>query len=149
MKKEIITIAVLFALAIVFSIYFDAESNQNTVCIKEECFNVEVAQTSEERQRGLMFRESLGADEGMFFVFDGQGTYPFWMKNTLIPLDIIWIDNNLKIVHIASNVQPCESDPCPSVIPGAEATYVLEIASGRATEVGIQIGDEALINNFG
>ena len=73
------------------------------------CFQVELARTESERDQGLMYRKELDKNKGMLFIFDKEGIYPFWMKNTLIPLDMIWIDSNNKIVFIAQNVQPCKT----------------------------------------
>ena len=67
----------------------------------------EIVDTPETIERGLMFRKSLGPNEGMLFVFEQAGFYPFWMKNTLIPLDIIWLDADWRIVSIAASVPPC------------------------------------------
>jgi hypothetical protein len=120
---------------------------QNEVCYKEHCFLVELAKTKEEKEKGLMFRNHLDKDKGMLFIFDKKEIYPFWMKNTLIPLDIIWIDENQKIVFISKNNQPCLTDNCPSVNPGVKAKDVLEINAGVAEELGIKTG-EALEFSF-
>ena len=101
---------------------------------------VEVAADDSTRGQGLMFRDRLGPDRGMIFLFPQSGDYPFWMKNTLIPLDMIWIDEQKRIVHIAPNVQPCKADPCPSVPAGGTAKYVLEVAAGVTTRHGLANG---------
>ena len=102
---------------------------------------VEVVSDPETRAQGLMFRSSLGRDHGMLFVFPVTEVYPFWMKNTLIPLDIIWIDEARKIVHIAHDMPPCRADPCLSHSPGVKARYVLELAAGEARARGLREGD--------
>jgi uncharacterized membrane protein (UPF0127 family) len=79
-----------------------------------------------------MYRDQLREGTGMLFFFPATGDYPFWMKNTLIPLDLIWIDESHKVVHVAGNVPPCKADPCPSYPPNAPARYVLELAAGMA-----------------
>jgi len=117
-----------------------------TVCAGEKCFQVEVAKTESQRERGLMYREELGRDKGMLFIFDEDGMYPFWMKNTLIPLDMVWISSTGKVVFIAENVQPCKSLLCPSVIPGAIAKYVLEVNAGICKDIGLKVGDSLSIN---
>ena len=91
----------------------------------------------------------MDKDKGMFFIFESEGTYPFWMKNTLIPLDIIWIDNRNKIVYIAENAQPCPASTliCPSISPLGNAKYVLEINGGLCQALGIKAGDEVSIKN--
>jgi uncharacterized membrane protein (UPF0127 family) len=104
---------------------------------------VEIADTESTRQRGLMFRKSLGPDEGMLFVFDAPGFYPFWMKNTLIPLDMLWLDREGRVVSIASAVPPCRADPCPSYPPaaGTTALYVVEVNAGFAKQHGVKVAD--------
>jgi len=106
---------------------------------------VEIAATEEARQRGLMFRERLASGEGMVFVFDEVGHYPFWMKNTLIALDMIWVDPQFRVVHVAHAVPPCRADPCPDYGPPAppagNAIYVVEVVSGFAKSHGVKPGD--------
>lgn len=102
---------------------------------------VEVAADDSTRAQGLMFRDQLPQDRGMIFLFNESGNYPFWMKNTLIPLDMIWIDDQKRIAHIAANVPPCKADPCPSVSAGdGNAKYVLEVAAGVAARHGLANG---------
>jgi len=95
---------------------------------------VEVAADNDTREQGLMYRDRLQDGEGMIFLFAKPGDYPFWMKNTLIPLDILWIDEGHKIVHVAHDVPPCKADPCPNVPPNATASSVLEVAAGMAAK---------------
>jgi uncharacterized membrane protein (UPF0127 family) len=94
----------------------------------------ELAVTPRERERGLMFREKLEPDQGMLFVFEEEDLYSFWMKNTLIPLDIIWLNSHQQIVHIEKNVPPCPQEPCPGYLPRYPALYVLELKAGQAEE---------------
>ena len=101
----------------------------------------ELAVTDEERQRGLMFREKLGLDQGMLFVFEEESKYAFWMKNTLIPLDMLWIDKDRRIVHIRRNVPPCKEDPCPSYGPDRAGLYALELAAGASDRFGLKLFD--------
>lgn len=103
--------------------------------------SVEIADTEPVRERGLMFREQLAPNEGMVFVFPASGYYPFWMKNTLIPLDMIWLDARGRVVSIAQSVPPCKADPCPSYPPDGNATYVIEVVSGFARQHGLKAGD--------
>ena len=72
---------------------------------------VEIAANDETRAQGLMYRDQLREGTGMLFLFPATGDYPFWMKSTLIPLDMVWIDENRKVVHVASDVPPCQADP--------------------------------------
>lgn len=110
--------------------------------IADRDLTVEVAQTSAERERGLGGRTSLAQDAGMLFVFQNPARYGFWMKDTLIPLDMIWIDRDGKIVDLVQDVQP---DSYPTVYtPKSPAQYVLEVNAGFARRYGI-VADQAVI----
>ncbi len=88
-----------------------------------------------------MFRERLDPDHAMLFFFPTAGQHPFWMKNTLLPLDMIWLDREKRILHIESNVPPCRADPCPNYGPsGDSAMFVLETAAGVAERERLKIG---------
>ncbi len=95
---------------------------------------VEIAANDETRAQGLMFRDRVAPGAGMLFLFPQTGDYPFWMKNTLVPLDMIWIDETRKVVHVHADVPPCKADPCPSYPPDAQARYVLELGAGEAAK---------------
>jgi uncharacterized membrane protein (UPF0127 family) len=122
-------------------------------CIKEEgkesartcfedgfCVKAEVVREPEEMQRGLMFREGLAEDEGMLFVFPQEGVVPFWMKNMLFPIDIIWISEEKLVVHIERDVPPCREDPCPSYPPKGAALYVLEVPANQTLKHSVKEG---------
>lgn len=100
----------------------------------------ELAVTPSERAKGLMFRKSINPDEGMLFVLE-EGVNSFWMKNTLIPLDMIWLDASKTIVHIEAEVPPCKEDPCPSYGPDCDTKYVLELKAGRAKDLSLKLYD--------
>ena len=102
---------------------------------------VEIAADDDTRTQGLMFRDHLADDRGMIFLFPQKGEYPFWMKNTLIPLDMIWIDEARRIAHVGHDIPPCKADPCPSYPPNAQAKYVLEVAAGVAAKHHLKDGD--------
>lgn len=105
-------------------------------------FAVEVADQPKEWQRGLMERSSLAPNRGMLFVFPEQAPRAFWMMNTLIHLDIIFADDDGRILNIAMDVPPCAAPRrCPSYRSVAPARYVLEIPGGRAQALGVQPGD--------
>ncbi len=108
----------------------------------EQVFRVEVADNNYLRQRGLMFRENLDADQGMIFLFENSAPHSFWMKNTLLDLDIIWINENWEIVDIQT-VPPCRTENCPSYIPAQNAQYVLEIGAGKFRG---KVGDKIKFN---
>ncbi|HVE70888.1 MAG TPA: DUF192 domain-containing protein [Thermoanaerobaculia bacterium] len=102
---------------------------------------LEIANDGELRAQGLMYRDHLPPDRGMLFLFPEDGDYPFWMKNTRIPLDMIWIDASHRIAAVKFEVPPCKADPCPSYPPNARARYVLEVAGGVARQHGLKAGD--------
>ncbi len=110
--------------------------------------NAEVAETPSETQRGLMFRTSLPEDSGMLFVFDRDQPLTFWMMNTSIPLDGIFISSLLRVVSIAENLKPCPSSDCrnPQYFTSATpATYVLEVNAGFSRKNGITSGTQVSI----
>ncbi len=116
------------------------------VCFGQDvCLRVEVADTDAERQKGLMFRRSLPADRGMLFIFPQEDTWGFWMKNTNVPLDIIWMDSSGRVVGIAHNVQPSHLDQPPVFKNDRPAKYVLEANAGFADGNKIAVGDTARI----
>jgi len=117
---------------------------EKKVCFNDNCFYVELAETSGEKSQGLMYRENLAENRGMLFIFDQEGPYSFWMKNTLIPLDIIWLDENKEVVFIVKNAQPCKQEICPSIKPDNEAKYVLEINAGLSDKLNLKIGDKVI-----
>lgn len=101
-------------------------------------FFVEIADTDAEREKGLMFRKEVPADRGMLFDFKTPREVAFWMKNTLIPLDIIYIRTDGTVLSIARNTTPLSEAPIPS---GGPVVGVLELAGGRAGEIGLMPGD--------
>lgn len=117
-----------------------SSSGADHVCFQGRCVDVEVVRTPKERMRGLQGRTSLGQDEGMLFIFDLNQPQRFWMKDTLIPLDMIWLDFARRVVHIEHNVPPCVNDPCPSYGPRAPVLYVLEVNAGKAREMDLAVG---------
>lgn len=102
-------------------------------------FEVEVADDPAERAKGLMFREQLDENVGMLFVFPREDNHSFWMKKTYVPLDIIFADQNKKIVGIIENTRP---ESTQSLTIGQPSKYILEINGGRTEEIGITAGDK-------
>jgi hypothetical protein len=111
------------------------------VTVGSAVFQVEVARTPEDRQRGLMFRRELPDGGGMLFV-QPTGSAVFWMKNTYLALDLLYFDADGRLFQIEANVPPCTTPNCP-LYPSDTATvrYVLEINAGEAARSGIRIGD--------
>jgi hypothetical protein len=105
---------------------------------REIVFQVEVANTPAKREMGLQYRRELASDRGMIFLFASEAPQAFWMKNTAIPLDMIFINSDRKIVGIVEQAVPFSLD---SRSVGAPSQFVLEINGGSATKLGIQTGD--------
>ena len=111
--------------------------------LKGKRFNVEIADNEAERVRGLMFRDDLPIDRGMLFIFDAEEPQTFWMKNTRIPLDILFFDRTRHLVSMQQRVPPCSAgDRCPPYASDGSAFYVLEINAGVAETLGTEPGDE-------
>jgi uncharacterized protein len=106
---------------------------------------LEIADTDATRQRGLMFRGSLKPDNGMLFIFPHASKLSFWMKNTLIPLDIIFIDETLHVVGVVANAQPLSLEPRSVSKP---SKYVIEVNGGFAAKHGIESGCEVILKSL-
>lgn len=136
MKIAIMLIGAVLIIAVLLVSIPNTQTAQ--VCFPGVCISAEVADTPTARAQGLMFRETLAEDKGMLFIFDTEARHSFWMKNTYIPLEIIWIDSNLSIVHIEHAV-PCTTAECASHIPVQKALYVVEVNAGFVDEYGISV----------
>ncbi|MDO1529266.1 DUF192 domain-containing protein [Fulvimonas sp. R45] len=104
-------------------------------------FTVELATDEASRERGLMMRTQLASDHGMLFVFPDAAPRWFWMKNTLIPLDILYFDADRRLVSMQLDVPPCKADPCATYPSDKPARYVLELSAGAARRIGARVGD--------
>jgi len=104
-------------------------------------FSVEIADSAEAQHRGLMYRESLAADRGMLFVYPDAALRSFWMKNTRIPLDILYFDTDYRLVSVIHSAPPCLDDPCPDYPSQRPTRYVLELNGGTAIRLGVRLGD--------
>lgn len=104
----------------------------------------ELADTPRKRAEGLMYRTHLADDRGMLFTFSQAQAWVFWMKNTKIPLDLIWINDKKQIIHMEQNVPICTrtDDSCPQYRPNEGALYVLELAAGRAERLKLERGSK-------
>lgn len=103
----------------------------------------EVMSDSIDMQRGMMFRDSVAPDHGMLFIHPSPGRYKYWMYQVKIPLDIVWMDVNRRVVEISANTPPCQSKSartCPNYGGNADSMYVLELGGGRAAAYGVQSG---------
>ncbi|WP_028839191.1 DUF192 domain-containing protein [Thermomonas fusca] len=118
-----------------------AGASQPWVELGGQRYAVELADDDAERARGLMFRDAMADDRGMLFVHDTQEPQAYWMKNTRIALDILYFDNDRKLVAQQRDVPPCSlGDACPSYPSNAPARYVLELNAGQAEKLKLQDG---------
>ena len=154
MIKNYWTVLILIILILVLSVIFSFYRNKiqmAQVIINGHEFNVELAKTETEREKGLMGRTSLDINNGMLFIFDKSDVYSFWMKDTKMPLDIIWINYDpsnaraSKIVEITT-LNPQNGHDIPKYTPQNIANYVLEINAGTVARYGFKIGDNVAIN---
>ena len=113
--------------------------------IKGEVIQLEVATTSQQQALGLMYRPELPADRGMLFQFSSPRPANFWMKNVPVPLDMVFLRQG-EVQAIAAEVPPCISEPCPTYGPGRVLIdQVIELRSGRAAELGLEVGDRVTV----
>jgi uncharacterized membrane protein (UPF0127 family) len=107
---------------------------KNIVTINDFSVTVDEPLYSSQFALGLGGRKSLAENQGMLFIYDHEQPLPFWMHGMLIPIDIIWLDKNCRVVHIEENVPPCSQEgTCPTYTPSVDAQYVLETAAGFST----------------
>ena len=119
-----------------------ASAGSAWVELKGQRIPVEIADDAHERGRGLMFRDALTAGHGMLFIHDGEEPLAYWMKNTRIPLDILYFDARRQLVSVQREVPPCTlGDRCPSYPSEGPARYVLELNAGEAGTLGVARGD--------
>jgi uncharacterized membrane protein (UPF0127 family) len=133
---------ILGALAIFIYFRFPSPAHTLTLNIEGQSFRLEIAQTLSQKTRGLSHRSSLCPQCGMIFIYSQEGTYPFWMKDTLIPLDMIWLDRRGKVVtihtakvetNIPDSQLPLYQNPLP-------AKYIIELPAGTAQNLGLKPG---------
>jgi uncharacterized protein len=119
------------------------------VQINGQMILLEVARTPEEQSTGLMNRTELAANRGMLFVFSPPRPVSFWMKNTLIPLDMVFVSNGV-VKYVGTQILPCTADPCPSYGPEPKIDIdgVIELRGGRAAELRLKIGDRLNISKY-
>ena len=157
MNKNHIVIVIFISLFTAFFLLFPAITRKNndniapisaepSVRIGDSVFNITVADTLNERTKGLSGREKLSFNEGLVFVFEKPGIYPFWMKDMNFPIDIIWIGEDFRIVYIKENATP-ESYP-KTFTPDALSLYVFEVNAGTVAREKIKIGDEVFLDIF-
>ncbi len=149
--NSLIFIATLFSLIIIIILGINNPSqittNSNTVektssaqiFVGNKAFNLEVADSNEERIRGLSYRSSLEESSALLFVFDSEERHGIWMKDMFFSIDIVWLDKDKKIIHIEKNISP---ETFPKVFrPKSDSLYVIELSAGSADKSNIKIGD--------
>ena len=140
--KLILSKIVLIALFFLSTNHTNA-SPLSTITINNTQFIIEIAKTAQQRKKGLMFRKQLPITHGMLFVFSKNRYIPIWMKNTYIPLDILWINKKLKITHIESHTTPLSKK---IIYPQKKAKYILEINAGLCEKYNIKVGSRCKLS---
>jgi uncharacterized membrane protein (UPF0127 family) len=152
-RKSIALVAVLSVLVAIFLFFSYAGSSHNQTMAKYSTIifenganlTAEIAQTPSEVGQGLMFRESLCEGCGMLFVFPREGACGFWMKNTLIPLDIIFLSSNKTVIDMKENFAPCKTAECNTYASSAPCAYAIEANAGFAKQNKISSGQQVAI----
>ena len=150
MKRSASALAIFFALVLTFAVQWQAAADSQAMMLPvdaaplvaetvvgERVFSIEIADDSTERERGLMFRETMPDDRGMLFVFSQTQQIGFWMKNTPLPLDLIFIGEDGRVAGILPGVPFSEA----VITPGVPVRFVLEVKSGIASKNRIGPGD--------
>lgn len=133
----------LLALASIFALAGCASAGSHWVELGGQRYQVELAQDDATRARGLMFRDEMPADHGMLFIHEREEPQAYWMKNTKIPLDILYFDNQRRLVSQQRDVPPCTlGDGCPPYPSKGAARYVLELNAGQASRLQLKDGAE-------
>ncbi|MGH8061281.1 MAG: DUF192 domain-containing protein [Pseudoxanthomonas sp.] len=135
-------------LLVLMSLLSGCASAANWVELGGQRYKVEIADDEAERERGLMFRDELAIGSGMIFIHDREEPQAYWMKNTRIPLDILYFDNARKLVAQQRDVPPCSAgDRCPAYPSNAPARYVLELNAGEAEKLKLENGAELKLSD--
>jgi uncharacterized membrane protein (UPF0127 family) len=132
----------LLALAFANTALANTELETGLVQFKNQnlSIEVEIAANQQQRETGLMNRQSLAANKGMLFVYNDQDLRGVWMKNTLLPLDVLFLNHQAEIVAMLPNLQPCRQNPCPIYHSQLPATYMLEVNAGFINNHQLKIG---------
>ena len=143
-KRVLVFLLALLIISVSYFVYKISSNKIKHVCIENKsCFDVEVADSSEELALGLSNREQIPENQGMLFILPKESVPGFWMKGMKFSLDIIWINKNFEIAGIEKNLQPCEPNKeCIAVYSREEIAYVLEIKSGLSESYGFENGDK-------
>jgi len=139
MKFEIIFLSGVIIVLLIILFFKKTPTKYTNVKIGDTEIKAEIADTLIKRTKGLMFRKSLPENEGMLFVFNEGDYHSFWMMNMSFPIDIIWVNEEKKVVDVVKNAQPCKLR-CSTYKPKEKAMYVLEVNANFTEKHGIEIG---------
>lgn len=145
MAKNIFLIIIFFFIFLgIYILYWPIPLSKKEVIIKNKKFTLEIAKTISQKTKGLSSRTSLCDNCGMIFVYKNEGFYPFWMKDTLIPLDMIWINNNNEIVSVYTAIPEINKPLTQLTIyrNNKPAKNIIELNAGEADKLGLKIGDK-------
>ena len=143
-RNELIA-SVLVLVASLGGLYFSSRDTfVPTATINQHEFRLQIADDSAERKLGLSGQDALDNDEAMLFIYSTSDMYGIWMKDMKFSIDIIWMDENQRVVHIEENISP--STYPESFIPSVDARYVLEVYTGQVEAKGIGLGDEVKLS---
>lgn len=146
--KFIILIAIIVGIYFLVVNYWPKGGNKNIVFNTASgayTYEVEVSDNRDARMKGLMERETLDDNKGMLFIFEDERIPAFWMKNMKIPLDIVFMDKDYKVVDYYENVPACTADPCPHYLPSVNSKYVAELVAGTIEKIELKRGDLAQV----
>jgi uncharacterized membrane protein (UPF0127 family) len=135
------TLLALFALLACLWLPAACAAPNTSVTLHGRRFQVEVADTDAARKQGLMYRRHLDAGKGMLFIYPQPETFRFWMMNTLIPLDILFFDEQRRLLDVFLEAPPCKAEPCARYMSSVPAKYALELPAGTARRLGVMPGD--------
>jgi hypothetical protein len=135
----------IFLVVCLYPSWVTADEQARTVFVELPSgtkISAEVADTLSRRMLGLMFRDGLSLNHGMLFIFDNQDYHGIWMKNCRFPLDILWLNQDRRVIHLEENVPPCQNDPCHIYRPLQKALYVLELNAGSIAKEKMRLGEQ-------
>jgi len=143
----LVMISAVFALALFFS--SPGWRGKPEACFKDACVEIiEIADTQETRHAGLTIYDHLNPDTGMLFVFPKEQTTGFWMKGMTFPIDLIRINEKMRVVDLESNMEPCREEPCKIYNSYFLSKYAVEVPAGFVQENNIQLGDKVEFRNL-
>ncbi len=146
-KKILVKTLIIIAIFVVIFIFYAFFYKKTSITLPfGNKITVIIADNLVDRAQGLMHKKSLAGNKGMLFVFEEEGFYSFWMKNTLIPLDIVWLSGDKKIVDYKESAMPCLIDFCDKYINDQKAKYVLEVNAGFIKKENLKIGDKTIFS---